>query len=78
MRSGQVLFLNLTLIYLSSKTAKTISLIFLPHLEEETETWDKRGAQESMGVNLVVTRCIGDIEPEEATSCIQAGTLVEQ
>jgi hypothetical protein len=35
----------------------------------ETETLDKGGTQESMEVTLAVTYCIGDMEPEEATSC---------
>ena len=48
------------------------------HLQDETETWDKGGTQESMGVTLAVTHSIGDMEPEEATSCSQAGTPVEQ
>ena len=46
-------------------------------LQDETETWDKGGAQESMGVTLAVTHCTGDTEPEEATSCSQAETPVE-
>lgn len=33
------------------------------------QSWDKRGAQESMGVTLAVTYNIGDIEFEEVTSC---------
>jgi hypothetical protein len=36
------------------------------------------GTQESMVVNLAVTHGIEDMEPEEATSCSQAGTPVEQ
>ena len=48
------------------------------HLQEETKTWDKGGAQESMGVSLAVTHSIWDMEPEEATSCNQAGTPMEQ
>ena len=47
-------------------------------LQDKTKTWDKGGAQESMGVTLAVTHYIGDMEPEEATSCSQAGTPVEQ
>ena len=47
-------------------------------LQDETETWDKGGTQESMGVTLAVTHSIGDMEPEEATSCSQAGTPVEE
>ena len=43
------------------------------HLQEETETWDKEGAQESMGVTLAVTHYIGDIKLEDATSCSQSG-----
>ena len=39
---------------------------------------DKRGFQESMRVTLAVTHYIGDMEPEVATSCSQAGTPVEQ
>ena len=37
------------------------------HHQEETETWDKGGTQESMGVTLAVTHYIEDIEPEEVT-----------
>ena len=47
-------------------------------LQDETETWDKGGAQESMGCDLAVTHYTGDMEPEEATSCSQAGAPVEQ
>ena len=47
------------------------------HLQDETETWDKGGTQESMGVTLAVTHSIGDMEPEEATSCSQVETPVE-
>ena len=47
------------------------------HLQEETETWDKGYAQESIGVSLAVTHSIGDMEPKEATSYIQAGTPME-
>jgi hypothetical protein len=38
------------------------------HLQDEKETWDKGGTQESMGVTLAVTHNIGDMEPEETTS----------
>ena len=48
------------------------------HLQDKTEIWDKEDVQESMGVTLVVTHCIKDMEPEEATSCSQAGTPVER
>ena len=48
------------------------------HLQGEMETWDKGGAQESMGCDLAVTHYTGDMEPEEATSCSQAGAPVEQ
>ena len=47
------------------------------HLQDETETWHKEGAQGSMGVMLAVTHYIRDMEREEATSCILAGTPVE-
>jgi hypothetical protein len=47
------------------------------HLQYE-ETWDKGNTQESMEVTLAVTHNTVDIEPEEATSCSQAGTPVEQ
>ena len=46
-------------------------------LQEETETWDKRGAQKSMVVTLFVTHGIGDMDPREAATCDQAGTVVE-
>ena len=48
------------------------------HLQNETETWDKGGGQESMGVSLAVTHSIGNVGPEEATSCSQARSLMEQ
>jgi hypothetical protein len=34
------------------------------YLQEETEIWDNRGAQETTGLSLVVTHSIGDMEPE--------------
>ena len=43
------------------------------HLQDETETWDKGGVQESVGVTLAVTHHIGDMEPKKAISCSQAG-----
>ena len=46
---------------------------FGEHLQDESESWDKGGTQESMGVILAVTYYIGDMEPEEATSYSQAG-----
>jgi hypothetical protein len=39
---------------------------------------DKEVAQESMGVTLAMTYYIGDMEPEEATSCIQIRTPVKR
>lgn len=48
------------------------------HLQEELEPWDRGGTHESMGVSPVVTHSTGDMEPGEAASCGQAGTLVEQ
>ena len=39
---------------------------------------DKEVAQESMGVTLAMTHYIGDMEPEEATSCIQIRTPVKR
>ena len=48
------------------------------HLQEETETWDKGGAQESMEVSLAVTYSFGDMEPKEAISCFQARNPMEQ
>ena len=47
------------------------------HLQDETETWDKGGAQESMWVTLAVTHYIWDMEPEEATSCCHARSPME-
>jgi hypothetical protein len=41
------------------------------HLQHVTETWDRGGAQESMGVTLAVMHSIGGMEPEEATSYSQ-------
>ena len=34
------------------------------HLQDKTETWDKEGTQESMGVILDVTHYIDDMEPK--------------
>ena len=48
------------------------------HLQDETETWDKGGIQGLIGVTLAVTYYTGDMELEEATSCSQAATQVEQ
>lgn len=48
------------------------------HLEDMREVWDRGGTQESMGVTLVVTHNTGDMEVEEATSCSQAETPLEQ
>ena len=42
------------------------------HLQDETESWNKRGTQESMGVTLAGTYNIEDMKPEEATSNSQA------
>jgi hypothetical protein len=47
------------------------------HVQDEAETWDKGGTQESKRVALAVTHSIGDMEPEEATSCRQAGMPAE-
>ena len=38
---------------------------------------DRGGSQESMEVTLAESHSTGDMEPEEATSCSQAGTPVE-
>ena len=46
-------------------------------LQDKTETLDKGGTQESVGVTLAVTHCTGDIEHELATFCIQTGTPAE-
>ena len=48
------------------------------YLQEETESWYKGCAQESMGVTLAVNHNIEDFEAEQATSCSQAETPVEQ
>ena len=48
------------------------------HLQEETETWGKRGSQESIWVTVSVTGSIWNIGVEEATSYNQTGTLIEQ
>ena len=42
-------------------------------LQDKTESWDKGGAQESMGVTLAVTHNTEDMEPGEVVSCGQAG-----
>ena len=46
-------------------------------LEDKLETWDNRGAQESLWVTLHVTNYFEDMEPEDATSCSQAGTSLK-
>jgi hypothetical protein len=46
------------------------------HFQDEIEACDKRSTQESMVVTLAVTHCIGDMDPEETTSCSQTGTPV--
>ena len=43
------------------------------HLQDETGTWNKGDSQESVVMSLAVIQRIEDIEPEEATSCSQAG-----
>jgi hypothetical protein len=48
------------------------------HLEDKTETWDREDARESIGVTLDEIHSSGGMEPEEATSCSQAGTPVER
>jgi hypothetical protein len=47
------------------------------HLEDKLETWDNRSAQESLQVTLHVTNNFEDMEPEDATSCSQAGTSLK-
>jgi hypothetical protein len=44
------------------------------HLGDVTETWDRGSPQESRRVTLAETHSSGDMEPEEATYCGQAGT----
>ena len=48
------------------------------HLEDMPETCDRGGTQKINGVTLTGPHSIGDMEPEEATSCSQAETPVEQ
>jgi hypothetical protein len=43
-------------------------------MDGNLQTYKERGSQESMGVNLAETHCSGNIEPEQATSCRQAGS----
>jgi hypothetical protein len=47
-------------------------------VQEETETWNKGGTQESMVATLAVIQSTVHTEPEESTSCRKAGTPVEQ
>jgi hypothetical protein len=47
------------------------------HLQDKTETLEKEGTQWSTGVTSDVSHNFGDIEPEEATSCSQAGSPEE-
>jgi hypothetical protein len=44
----------------------------------ERQTWDKGDGQESMETTLAVIHYIGDMKPEEATSCSHARSPVEQ
>ena len=39
--------------------------------------WGKGDSQESMWMTLAMTHYLGDMEPEEATSCVETGNLVE-
>ena len=58
--------------YISMKINGKLQLMGLGrwvNLQDETETWDKEGTQESMGVTLAVTHYTENIEPGEATSC---------
>jgi hypothetical protein len=48
------------------------------NLQDEIETYNKKTSQESMQVSLPVTHYIGDMDPEEVSFCIQAGTQIEQ
>lgn len=47
------------------------------YIQDETETWDKVVSKESKEFTLVMTLNIGDMEPEEDTSCSQAVTTEE-
>lgn len=47
------------------------------HLKYVIENHDRGCTQESMGLTFAETYSSGDIEPEEATFCSQAGPLVE-
>jgi hypothetical protein len=47
------------------------------HLENVPDTWDRGGAQESLGMTLSTILSICDMETEESTSFTQAGTLAE-
>ena len=46
----------------------------------EMDTWDKGGAQESMGMTLAVTHYTADMESKEATSCspVEQGLIQKQ
>ena len=50
----------------------------MEHLQDKTKAWSKWGAQESIGMVLDMAHNIGDMESEEATSCSQAETSMEQ
>ena len=43
------------------------------HLQDEIETRDKGGAQESMGMTFAMTSNIEDMQPKVLTFCSQAG-----
>lgn len=55
-----------------------IVVITWEDLYDETETWNKGGIQESMGLALLVTHNIVDGGLEEVTICSQTVTPVEQ
>lgn len=51
--------------------------ISMGNLQEETNTWDRRSTQESIGAFLAVTHSVRDMDPGE-TACGQGGSLGKQ
>lgn len=48
-------------------------------ISKKRQRWIREAPKnQSIGVSLIVTHNIGDMEPEEATSCSQAGFQMEQ
>lgn len=47
------------------------------YLQDSTETWDKRGSHDSVEATSTMSRRIGHMEPEKATSFNRLATSME-